>query len=363
MTRILLAGGGTGGHVFPLLAVAERLRELAPESVLTFVGTERGLEARLVPERGYPLELVRVAPLRGGGVRGAASGALVAARSLPAAFSLVRRLDPNVVLSIGGYAAGPVSIAAWARRVPLCLVEPNAAIGLSNRAVAPLVKRAYTAFEASAGHFPRAAVRRTGVPIRAGFRPTALPSGTELRVLVLGGSQGAASLNDAVPRAIAASRGALRVLHQCGAGRDGAVRELYASLGLGGRAEVVPFLDDMPAALAAAHLVIGRAGAGAVAEICAVGRPSLLVPYPFAGDHQRWNAAELVEAGAATMITSAEATPERLTAELDRLAGDRDRLEAMARAARALGRPDAALEIARDVIALAEGRESAGRMS
>lgn len=350
MTTILFAGGGTGGHVYPMIAVAEAVRALAPGIELLFVGTERGLEVKAVPARGFALETLRIAPLRGGGVRGAARGAWLAARALVDARALVRRRAPAAVLSIGGYAAGPLSLAARSLGVPVALVEPNCAIGLSNRLVAPFVQRAYVAFPESERHFAKGAILRTGVPLRSGFGPRDYAPGKVLSVLVLGGSQGAESLNRVVPGALA--RTGASVVHQCGNGRDAAVRALYQSLGAGDRVRVVPFIEDMPAALAAADLVIGRAGAGAVAEICAIGRPSILIPYPFAGDHQRHNAESLVERGAAICVCTKDATEARLEAELRRLDGDRSALLRMAAAARALGRPEAASVIAADLLAL-----------
>jgi UDP-N-acetylglucosamine--N-acetylmuramyl-(pentapeptide) pyrophosphoryl-undecaprenol N-acetylglucosamine transferase len=364
---LLFAGGGTGGHVFPMVAVADAVHALALGLELVFVGTERGLETKIVPARGYRLELVSVAPMRGGGVLRAVRGAARAARAVVDARALVRRIAPSAVLSVGGYAAGPVAVAARTLGIPLALMEPNSAIGLANRLVAPLVQRAYTAFAESDRHFRSGIVLRTGVPIRHGFRPSRYQRAGDLRVLVLGGSQGAASLNDAVPRALARTRTKVRVVHQCGAGKDAAVRALYDELGARDRARVVPFIDDMQHELASADLVIGRAGAGAVAEICAVGRPSILVPYPFAGDHQRHNAESLVRAGAAVCIlasAAASSTPaggleERIAAELERLTADPAVLPAMAEAARELGRPDAALLIARDLLRLA-GIEETG---
>jgi UDP-N-acetylglucosamine--N-acetylmuramyl-(pentapeptide) pyrophosphoryl-undecaprenol N-acetylglucosamine transferase len=267
--------------------------------------------------------------------------------------ALVARLSQRAVFSIGGYAAGPISIAARTLSVPVALMEPNSAIGLANRLVAPFVRRAYTAFPESDRHFPAGTVLRTGAPIRAGFSPSPYAWSGNLRVLVLGGSQGAASLNDAVPRALSRTRVGLSVVHQCGAGKDAAVRALYEELGASHRARVVTFIDDMPTALAQADLVIGRAGAGAVAEICAVGRPSILVPYPFAGDHQKDNALSLERAGAAVCIPTKDATPERLADELERLTERDDTLAVMANRARALGRPTAAHEIATDFLALA----------
>lgn len=354
---LLFAGGGSGGHVFPLLAVADAVTELAPALRIAFVGTERGMERRLVPRRGYALELVRVLPMRGGGARGALRGALGAANALPASFEIVRRHRPKAVFSIGGYAAGPVCVAARVLGIPVALMEPNAEIGLANRLVAPLVSRAYTAFADSARYFAERAVVQTGVPIRAGFAPSAYaPEHERLRLLVFGGSQGAKVLNESVPRALALISGelpGLSVVHQCGAEKEASTRALYAELGLADAAQVVPFIDDVPTAVASADLVVGRAGAGALSEICAIGRPSLLIPYPFAGDHQRHNARALVERGAAVCVLSSEASPDRLAFEIGELARAPDRRRTMADAARSLGRPDAARRIALDLLELA----------
>jgi UDP-N-acetylglucosamine--N-acetylmuramyl-(pentapeptide) pyrophosphoryl-undecaprenol N-acetylglucosamine transferase len=351
---LIFAGGGTGGHVFPLVAVADAVRALDPGVELLFVGTERGLEARAVPERGYALELMRVLPLRGGGVSGFVRGVAQAARSLPAGRELVRRVRPAAVLSVGGYAAGPVSLSAWSLGVPLALLEPNSVIGLANRLVAPLAGRAYTAFPEADRYFRRGRVLRAGVPLRPGFEPVPYraPSG-RVKLLVLGGSQGARTLNEAVPRAIATLGERVEVVHQCGRAHAERVEKLYAELGAA-TARVVPFIDDMPRAIAAAELVIGRSGAGAVSEICAVGRPSLLVPYPYAaGDHQRHNAEALVRAGAAASVLDAQATPERLASEIARLIAEPAVLAGMASAARAEGRPDAARAIALDLLEFA----------
>jgi UDP-N-acetylglucosamine--N-acetylmuramyl-(pentapeptide) pyrophosphoryl-undecaprenol N-acetylglucosamine transferase len=347
---VLLAGGGTGGHVYPLLAVADALRALLPDLRVVFVGTERGLEKQVVPARGYELELVRVVPIRGSGVGGALLGAVRAAFSIPEARALLRRHAPRVVCSIGGYAAGPIALVARALGIPLTVIEPNSVIGLTNRWTARLARRGYTAFPEAEAPFVRGAVRRTGVPLRQGFSPRPYRRGDgPLSILVLGGSQGARALNESVPEALTRVAFPVRVVHQTGALHAQGVRERYAGLGLD-PAEVVPFIDDMPAALAAAELVIGRSGASAVSEICAVGRPSLLVPYPFAaGDHQRKNAESLERAGAARCLPAALATPERIAAELAAL-NEGKRLTQMAERARAWGRPNAAAEVARDLL-------------
>lgn len=353
---ILLAGGGTGGHVFPMVAVADELRRLAPQVRIVFVGTARGIESQVVPERGYELELVRIDPIRGRGALGALKGIGTAANAVPEAVRLLRKLAPKVVFSIGGYAAGSASVAARLLRIPLALMEPNSAIGLANRWIAPFVQRAYTNFPEVETFFPKSAVLRSGVAIRRGFEPQSYHYSSEpLRVLVLGGSQGAKALNETVPLALSRTRTPLVVTHQAGKGHDGAVRSLYEQLGAGRQVSVVPFISDMASALRDADLVVGRCGASAVSEICAVGRPGLFIPYPYAsGDHQRLNALSLVRSSAAVCVPSEEATAERLAQEIDALAQDPLRLQRMAEAAQHLGKPEAAEVVAADLLALAK---------
>lgn len=358
---VLIAGGGSGGHVFPMVAVGDAVRAAAPSAEVVYVGTARGMEARLVPAHGGRLELLRVNPLRGGGLRGFVNGAMRALASLPAARALVARIRPDVVLSVGGYASGPVSLAARIAGVPLALLEPNSILGLANRLLAPLVRRAYVAFPEVEKRFRPSVVMRSGVPLRGAFAAAAYaPLPGRMRVLVLGGSQGAAALNERVPEAIAlAARSApeVSIVHQSGKGRDQAVAARYAELGIAERATVTAFIDDVAAAIAGADLVIERSGAGAVAEISAIGRPSLFVPYPFAADdHQTTNARSLSDVGAAVFVPQVEATPLRLAAEIEALARNPGRRTRMAEAARARGAPDAAARVAEDLLRLAEGR-------
>lgn len=357
MTRVLIAGGGTGGHVFPMIAVAEALRAEEQGVEVVFVGTGRGIETRVVPEAGGRLELLDVLPLRGHGLTGFAKGALRAATVLPRALGLVKRLAPDVVFSVGGYAAGPVTLAARALGVPVTLLEPNAVWGFTNKLLKPLVHRVYGGFpETVAGLGPRALW--TGVPLRRRFEPVPPAEGVSaVRVLVMGGSQGALALNEAVPRALAKRRDAVRlqIVHQAGRDKHAAARALYAELGL--EAEVVPFIDDVAGALARADVVIERSGAGSLAELTAIGRPGLLVPYPFAADdHQRHNAESLARDGAAVCVPQAEATAERLASELAPLLKDGVARVAMATRARERGRPDAAKTIAKDLLELARAR-------
>jgi UDP-N-acetylglucosamine--N-acetylmuramyl-(pentapeptide) pyrophosphoryl-undecaprenol N-acetylglucosamine transferase len=355
----MLAGGGTGGHVFPMLAVADALRAEADVRVV-YVGTPRGMEAKVVPDRGDELELLDVRPIKGKGFVGAIRGAASAFGTLPRARRLVRRLGPRAVLSVGGYAAGPVGIAAYFCGVPLSILEPNNVLGLTNRWLAPFAQKAYVAFPDVQKKLRRCNAVVTGVPLRSSFSAHDYdPKTDRFSVLVLGGSLGAAALNEVVPQALtmASDRIAgLTVLHQAGRGRDEAVSALYADLVGQNRARVVPFIDDVAGAIAEADLVIGRAGASAVAEVCAIGRPSILIPFPFAADdHQRKNAEVMAEDGAAACIVQSDASTDRVLHEVISLANDPDRRRTMADLARKRGRPDAAKTIARDILATATG--------
>lgn len=357
MVKILIAGGGTGGHVFPMIAVGEAVRALDASARVVYCGTSRGLEARVIPEQGGDLELLHVIPLRGGGVRAFVKGVSRAAGSLPEARAMVKRLRPDVVLSVGGYAAGPVSLAARFAGVPVTMLEPNSVLGLANRLLSPFAARAYVAFPEAERFLRPSVVRRSGVPLRRAFSPAPYaPKGDPITVLVLGGSQGSQALNAAVPKAIAAAMRrnvALSVVHQTGRDREAEVRALYAELGVEG-ARVVPFIDDVAAAIGSADVILSRAGASSLAELCAVGRASILIPYPFAADdHQHKNALSLAKQGAAVALEQSYATPARIANELERLARDPERRVRMARAAGALGKPDAAHFVARDLLNLA----------
>lgn len=365
MVTILIAGGGTGGHVYPMLAVGDAVRALDPEARVVYVGTPRGIEGRAIGERVDQKEelfMLDIAPLRGAGLGGFVKGVARAAGSIPEARALVKKLAPRVALSAGGYAGGPIAVAARIHGSPVALLEPNSVLGLSNRLLTPFAERAYVAFPEAERFLRPSTVRRLGVPLRRAFSPSKYTAKQgPMRVLVLGGSQGAKGVNEAVPRAlaIAVAKGAdVVVTHQTGRDRDGEVRARYAELGLAARALVVPFIDDVATALTDADLVLGRSGASSLAELCAVGRASILIPFPFAADdHQHKNAVSLERAGAAIAVAQAVATPERLAAEIVALAADPARRERMSDAARGLGKPAAARDIAADLLALAHERD------
>jgi UDP-N-acetylglucosamine--N-acetylmuramyl-(pentapeptide) pyrophosphoryl-undecaprenol N-acetylglucosamine transferase len=354
MRRVVLAGGGTGGHLFPGLAVAEALEEAYPGVVVTFVGTARGLETRAVPRTGRALELVDVQPLKGRGPLGALAGLARVPRALFAARRLLARLDPEVVVGLGGYAAGPVVLAASLGGRPTALLEQNALPGLTNRLLARRVTRAYLTFPESADRFPKGVARVVGNPVRRAFTEDAGGPADPPEVLVLGGSQGARTLNRVVPEALAllAAKGIRpKALCQTGAADEASVRARALELGLA--VEVAAFVDDVAAAYRRAAVVVCRAGATTLAEICAVGRPSILVPYPFAADdHQTKNALALEAAGASVQLADRDLTPDRLADALADLLADPARRARMSEAAKARGRPDAAREIARDLPSL-----------
>jgi UDP-N-acetylglucosamine--N-acetylmuramyl-(pentapeptide) pyrophosphoryl-undecaprenol N-acetylglucosamine transferase len=352
---VVFAGGGTGGHVFPMMAVADAMRAEADVRVV-FVGTQRGIETRVLPARGDELELLEVLPIKGQGAVGAARGILRAAATLPHARRILTRLSPRAVLAVGGYASGPVGLVAGLSRVPLAIMEPNSVLGLSNRWLVPFARRAYLAFSETGAKMRRAMVRHTGVPLRGKFVPSAYrPVDGVVRALVLGGSQGARVLNETLPAALASAARELPglvILHQAGRGRDDDVRRAYEAAKVDAR--VIPFLDEVAHELAQADLVIARSGAGSVAELCAVGRAAILVPFALAADdHQRRNAEAVARLGGAVVVPESEASAERLAREVIALGKDAGARVRMADAARALGRPHAAREVARDFLELA----------
>lgn len=343
----LMAGGGTGGHVIPLLAVARELRRRGHEPF--FIGTRQGLEARLVPEAGFPIEWIDI----GGLMRVGAARRLKTLWQLPIAIArcgrLARARRAAAVFSLGGYAAGPPMLAAWLRRIPIVLMEPNAVPGFTARRLGSRVDRVLTSFPEAARYFPAGRTEMTGLPVREEFfQVPSKPREGAFTLLITGGSRGSRTLNEAARAAWPLLRQApipIRLIHQAGRDAADSISREFAASGIEGR--VTAFLDDMPAAFAEADLVVCRSGAGAVAELTAAGRPSVLVPFPFAADdHQTANARSLESAGAALLVPDREMSGERLAREVLALAAEPGRLEKMAEAARRLGRPGAAARAA-----------------
>lgn len=347
--KVLIMAGGTGGHVMPALAVAEQLR--ADGHTVQWLGTAAGLEARTVPAAGIDLFTLPVAGLRGKGLWRSVSAPLGLLRALGQAIGLLRRLRPDVVLGLGGYAAGPGGLAAFLLRRPLLIHEQNARAGLTNRLLARLARHCMAGFPGlRLGGRP---AEFTGNPVRAELCGRPAPAerlSDPPRLLVLGGSQGAQAINTVVPAALELLRQRElplpQVRHQAGRPHAEAVAADYRARGIAARVD--GFIDDMAAAYEQADLAICRAGALTVAELCAIGLGAVLVPYPHAADdHQTANARQLSEAGAAVLLSQAELTPPRLAELLAGLLADPSRRLAMAEAARRLGRPDAARRVAR----------------
>ncbi len=348
---ILVAAGGTGGHVIPALEVARALRGRGWECV--FVGTPRGLENRLVPAADFALERIRVGSLSRVSVRRQLATLLQAPRALAAAVGLVRRWGPVAALSLGGYASGPLAAACAVLGVPLVALEPNAHPGLANRLAAPAVRKALLAHPQAAKRFRAASCAVTGLPVRREFFrvPRRLP-GPRLAVLVLGGSRGAARLNQAALGAARVWRREgvqpPRVAHQTGF--EDLERTAAAYRELGSDTEAAAFFDDLPERYARTDLAICRAGASVAAELCAARLPAVLVPFPYAADdHQTANARVLAEAGGALLVRDSDWTGERMAQEIARLAAHPVRLEAMAAALAPLA-PAGATERAADAV-------------
>ncbi len=344
---ILIMAGGTGGHVFPALAVAEELT--ARGVAVSWLGTQRGLEGRLVPKAGYRLETVRVSGLRGRGLLRLLAAPFMLTVALFQALRIELRLRPLAVLGMGGFASGPGGIIAWLLRRPLLIHEQNSVAGTTNRWLAPLARTVMVAFP---GSLPgRYRPVHTGNPIRGAITRLLAPAerfagrNGPLRVLVVGGSLGASALNSVVPAAIAQLAVCPELYHQTGSQDLEQVRNAYAAAGIEARVE--PFIEDMASAYAWADLVICRAGALTVAELAVVGVASILVPFPYAtDDHQTGNAHFLADAGAAILQQQDTLTPARLTGILADFTGQRDVLLEMAGRAHALAMPDAARRVA-----------------
>jgi UDP-N-acetylglucosamine--N-acetylmuramyl-(pentapeptide) pyrophosphoryl-undecaprenol N-acetylglucosamine transferase len=338
----VMTGGGTGGHVFPALAVGRVLRERGHE--LLFIGTREGMESRLVPESGFEIEFIRSAGLKRMGLRRQIQTVALLPGSINAAWRLLKRFRPSAVFSMGGYVAAPVMAAALISGIPLVVMEPNALPGLANRRVAGRVYRALVGFEATQAWFPRGKCEVTGVPVRPEFFDIAPKRDGVFTVLITGGSRGARTLNRASLESwslFRESKRPFRIVHQTGGAEYESLTKAFSMAGVEG--EVVPFIRNMPEAFANADVVVGRAGAGSVNEIAAAGMVSVLVPLPFAADdHQRRNAEVLVNAGAARMVPDGEMNGARLFQEVESLRNNPERLEMMRARVRQFARPGAA---------------------
>lgn len=347
--KVILAGGGTGGHIFPGIALALEFKRRDPDCQLLFVGTTKGLENKILPKYGFPFAAIRARGL----IRAGWAGKLRALGLLPAslldALTIVRSFKPQLVIGLGGYASGPVVGAAFLSGIKTTILEQNVVPGLTNKLLSRLTRTVFISFPESSQAFPKGRAVFTGNPIRAEIAnlSQSQKNGGEFNLLVLGGSRGATSLNKALTEALdhlAPQRDKFRITHQTGWQEAESIDQSYRQKGF--QAMVVPFIDDMSQAYSRADLVVTRAGATTIAEVSCAGIPALLVPYPYAAqDHQRRNAKSLVEKGAAVMIEPSQLGGEALAQNVLELMNDRPRLASMSAKMRAFSRPDAARQI------------------
>jgi UDP-N-acetylglucosamine--N-acetylmuramyl-(pentapeptide) pyrophosphoryl-undecaprenol N-acetylglucosamine transferase len=350
MTRLVIAGGGTGGHLFPGVALAEELRARSPDAEITFVGTKRGIEARILPELGWSLELIEVSGLKTVGLAGAIRGLFRLPRAWWQARRLLQRLRPDAVIGVGGYASGPVVFAAKLRGIPTAICEQNSIPGLTNKILGKLVRAVFLTFEESKRFFKAKKIVMSGNPVRRDLVQKLLAgsehTGDTIHVLVSGGSQGAVAVNELASQAlIALARDhRLAITHQTGEKDLAATTKRYADAGV--PATCSAFIKDMAAAYHEADLVIGRAGATTVAELAIAGVPAVFIPYPHAADnHQELNAREMAEKGAALSFRQADLTADKLADALRPLFDDAAKRRTMGAAMKSLAKPGAAAAV------------------
>ena len=362
---MIIAGGGTGGHLFPGIAIAEEFLRRNPSHRVLFIGTERGLEKKILGGLGLPLRTIRVEGIKGRGPRQSAEALAKIPGSLVASFRIIREFRPDIVVGVGGYASGPAVLAARFMGLTTAIAEQNAFPGLTNRILGRFADRIFVAFSASQRWFPKKRSLVTGNPIRAAFladRPKEVENPQPFTILIFGGSQGAHAINRIVSEALdhlLHLKDRLRFIHQTGESDRETVAEAYGKRGF--TAEVTPFIMDMAAAYRKADLLLCRAGATTIAEVTAGGKASILIPYPFAvNDHQTQNAEILSRAGAAEVIAEKDLSGPLLAALMERLYLNPEAVRKMAASAAGLGNPNAAKDIVDACLALTEHRRRAG---
>ena len=353
-STFVMAGGGTGGHVIPALAVARALR--ARGHAVRFIGTRRGMEAKAVPAEDFPIEWIEIGGLKRVGLRQTFSTLVELPWSVWQAARMLDRAKPAAVFSTGGFVAGPVLLAALWKRLPVVVMEPNAVPGFTHRRLGRWVARALVSFPETERWFPKGRTEVTGMPVREEFFSIApKPRGKSLTILITGGSQGSRALNQAVEESWPLWEIPVRWMHQTGSADYEAIRTQFRESKMQG--EITAFIDDMPRAFSEADVVISRSGMGTVSELAAAGKPSILVPLPTASDqHQLRNAEAFEKAGAARLIRQSEFNGARLVEEVTKLAASPGWLDAMGAAARAFARPGAAQKAADVLESLAEPR-------
>jgi UDP-N-acetylglucosamine--N-acetylmuramyl-(pentapeptide) pyrophosphoryl-undecaprenol N-acetylglucosamine transferase len=348
--RVLIVGGGTGGHLFPAIALAEAFIKRDPENRVQFVVTQRALDSEILSGRGFSFQTLKVEGIKGKGMAGKIHSLFQLPLSFACSLKILGEYRPELVLGVGGYVSGPVVLAAWWKGLTCAIQEQNSIPGITNRLLGKVVNRVFCAFKESESYFPKRKVRITGNPIRKELQKVSerrVPSSGPLTLLILGGSQGAHRINQAVMNALeglAPFKHDLSIIHQTGERDEKEVALAYE--GKGFKVQVMAFISDMVWAYEQADMVIGRAGAMTLTEITALGKPSLLIPFPFAANnHQEHNARALVQAGAAEMILERDLGPDFLADRISHWLADRKQLTQMGNQARALGRWQAAEEI------------------
>ncbi len=360
--RVLIAGGGTGGHLYPGIALAEEITATGGE--VLFVGTAKGLETKLVPDAGFPLELMEVSGLKRTGLRGLLRGLALLPKAFFRARAILRRFKPDLVVGVGGYASGPLVFAAALTGYPTAVQEQNSRPGFTNRVLGRFARRVFVAFEEARRSFASRKTRLLGNPVRRRFLDkvagTSAATAGGKTLLILGGSQGSHAVNELVSTTIQVlkARGVLPfVVHQTGAAEIERMVLYYEALGLSDKVTVRDFIDDMPAALADAALVVARAGALTLAELAIMGRPAVLIPLPTAADdHQMMNALEFQRAGAAIVVPQYDTAATQLADFIAALLADPAQLAKMSAAMRGLARPNATREIVGELRELATPR-------
>lgn len=348
--RVLIAGGGTGGHLFPAIALAEAFMKRSGENQVRFVTTQRVLDSQLLAERGFSFMPLKMEGIKGKGL----AGKLSSLYQLPGAFSrsikIIREYRPEMVLGVGGYVSGPMVLAAWWKKIPCAVQEQNSVPGVTNQLLGRVVDRVFLAFKESGSYFPKRKIRITGNPIRQELKKVAhreVPHAGPLTLLILGGSQGAHRINQVVRDSLEGLlplKNELYFIHQTGEKDEAEVARAYQEKGF--RHRVTAFISDMAWAYGQADMIIGRAGAMTITEITALGKPSLLIPFPFAANnHQEHNARSLVMAGAAEMILEKDLSPGLLADRLRHWLAHREKLTQMGIKAKTMGRWQAAEEI------------------
>lgn len=354
--RLVIAGGGTGGHLFPGIAIAEALNEIDVSAEVLFVGTERGIEVRAVPKAGFALKLVDVAGLKGTSLGHRIKTMAKLPSSLFASRKILSDFGAQAVIGVGGYASGPILVAARTMGLPTAICEQNSVPGITNKILSKLVDAVFVTFPASQPFFPAHKTRLVGNPVRKSFRDAAVKAAPDVErglVFTFGGSQGARPLNENVPKALGLLKAKgldVRALHQAGKDAVDGVVAGYAAAGVS--ADVTPFIDDMVSAYRRAHVVLCRAGATSCAELTALGVPAILVPFPQAADdHQTKNAQDLVDQHAAVLLPQKEMTPESLALAIEKLLTDDDTRSRLSDGAKKAGKLSAAHDVARAAIA------------